>query len=190
MKRFITVLISIALILSLSACGSGPVTLKKKTADALGSELTRSANQYASLLQENIAAAEEDYDSDTGFAKYSFNHDEMLSLSNMLKDSEQAASLSSFRADLINVAFINTTISYCIHFYEGDELYDETMKLLGLEIPEGASNTEKSQAIIDYAKEKSQTFLKEYYRRTIDVDSLIDRLRRKDDAESATSTSS
>lgn len=187
MKRIITILISVALILSLSACGSGPVTLKKKTADVLGSELTRSANQYASLLQDNIAAADEDYDSDTGFAKYSFNHDEMLSLSDMIKNSEQASSLSSFRSDLINVAFINTTISYCIHFYEGDELYNETLKLLGIEVPETATNLEKSQAIIDYAKEKSQAFLKEYYRRTIDVDSLMDRLRRSDDTESASS---
>lgn len=187
MKRVITVLISVALILSLSACSSGPVTLRKKTAEALGSELTRSANQYAALLQDNIAAADEDYDSETGFAKYSFNHDEMLSLSDMIKNSEQAASLTSFRSDLINVAFINTTISYCIHFYEGDELYDETLKLLGLEAAEGATNTEKSQIIIDYAKEKSQAFLKDYYRRTIDVDSLIDRIRRTDDAESASS---
>lgn len=191
MKRFFSILICVALVMSLCACGISAdtsLTLKRKVSSKVDNETVKNANQYAALIRDNIAAADEEYDSEVGFAQYSFNHTALLALSNSIKDAEGIKDASGYRYDLIKISYIISTINYGISSYSEDAMYDETLKLLSLD-PEGLnSNLEKSQAIIDYAKSECEAFLKSYYRRSFDPSSLMNLLRRSSDEEESASS--
>ena len=183
MKRFLSILLCVAVILSLCACSvdaASQRTLKRKVASKVSTETVKNADQYAALLQDNIAAADKEYDSEVGFAQYSFNHTALLALSNSIKDSDGVKDVSGFRYDLIKISYIISTINYGLQSYSEDAMYDETMKLLSLDPSGLETRLEKSQAISDYAKAECEAFLKHYYRRTIDPKSIMNLLKRSE----------
>lgn len=191
MKRFFSILICVALMLSLCACGTESFTtlaLKHKVSSKIDKETTDKAVEYGTLLQENMDAAREEYDSEVGFAQFSFNHAYLLSLSNSIKDSEGIQDVSGYRYDLIKVAYIISTINYCLHTYSEDALYDETMKLLSLDSEGLSSNLEKSQAITDYAESEFKAFLKSYYRHSLDASALMRSLQKSGREEASSSS--
>lgn len=190
MKRFLSILLCVAVILSLCACSvdaASQRTLKRKVASKVSTETVKNADQYAALLQDNIDAADKEYDSEVGFAQYSFNHTALLALSNSIKDSDGVKDVSGFRYDLIKISYIVSTINYGLQSYSEDAMYDETMKLLSLDPSGLETKLEKSQAISDYAKAECEAFLKHYYRRTIDPASIMKLLKKSDDEEASAS---
>ncbi len=61
MKRFLSILLCVAVILSLCACSvdaASQRTLKRKVASKVSTETVKNADQYAALLQDNIDAAD------------------------------------------------------------------------------------------------------------------------------------
>ena len=191
MKRFFSILLCVAVILSLCACSISSdtkLTAKRKVSSKVSAETVKNADQYAALLKENIAAADKEYDSEVGFTQYSFNHTALLALSNSIKDAEGVKDVSGFRYDLIKISYIVSTINYGLQSYSADAMYDETMKLLSLDPTGLETKLEKSQAISDYAKEECEAFLKHYYRRTIDPKALMNLLKKGDDEEGSASS--
>lgn len=190
MKRFLSILLCVAVILSLCACSidsASQLTVKRKVSSKVSDETAKNAVKYAELLKDNIAAADEEYDSEVGFTQYSFNHTALLALSNSIKDAEGVKDVSGFRYDLIKISYIVSTINYGLQSYSEDAMYDETMKLLSLDPTGLETKLEKSQAISDYAKAECEAFLKHYYRRTIDPKSIMNLLKRSDDEEASAS---
>lgn len=191
MKRLFSILICVAVILSLCACGSVETApaLRHKVSSKVDSQTVKDANRYAVILKENIAAADEAYDTDVGFVQYTFNHGEMQALSDAIKEREGVADASDYRYDLIKIAYIMTSINYCTHSYSGEEIYNQALSLLGIDSEGLTSNLEKSQAITDYAKQESEHFLKKYYRTSIDPKSLMALFKKASRSEEASSSS-
>ena len=52
--------------------------MKRKVSSKVSDETAKNAVKYAELLKDNIAAADEEYDSEVGFTQYSFNHTALL----------------------------------------------------------------------------------------------------------------